>query len=321
MPSDPPKEQRSFYDIRQIYRSKTEPITCDDRFNGSFKDDNYYRTFIEDAIRTEQEVFYAEEKNERKNDKRAVSFQEKLDKILVGISLIWDEDKYDTLFPKMEYLIEAKADINTTWGAGIFSKPLIKRVFYTSHFKLRRALIDVADEESLKPRKGQSLFSLACDRTDFKTMEILLKKNCEPNRIQENGTTPLMALCRDWTHREEDIGHVEQLKCIKLLTTFEGPDARKLKTKYANDWAATFPNIIGKAWKEVADFVIPNVNVLPTCRGKTAKELLKSWKNDQDFITEVMALLGDLFKDARSHKPYWPSDREEYKKMFDSNWE
>lgn len=318
MPSNMPKEQRSFHATKELYRSSTKPITSEGMFNGGFKDDNYYRTFIEDATRTEQEIFYDEEKNEQENDKQ---FQEKLNKILVGIYLIWDEKKYDTLFPKVKYLLEVKADINTTWGAGIFSKPLIKRVFYTSHFKLRRALIEAADEESLKPRKGQSLFSLACDRTHYETMEILLKKNCEPNRIEENGTTPLMALCRHWTHRDEDIGHVEQLKCIELLTTFEGPDARKLKTKYANDWRATFPKIIGKAWYEVADFLIPNVNVLPVSRDQTAQNHLKSWKNDQDFITNGMALLGHLFRDARSHKPYWPRDREEYKKMFNSNWE
>jgi len=315
------EEPTSFNAIKELYRNNTEPISLDGMFNGSFKDDNYYRTFTEDAKRTEHEVFYAEEKYAWESDKKAGCFQEKMNKILVGIYLVWNDEKYDILFPKIKHLLNAKADINTTWGGGLFSQTLIKRVFYSNHFKLRSALIDLADPETLEPRTGQSLFSLACQRTDYKTMLLLLQKNCEPNRIEENGTTPLMALCMHWTHRDEDIGYVEQLKCIKLLLTFEGPDAKKLKTKWAKEWEAVCPVNLGPVWSEIADLLIPNINVLPASKGKTAEDHLRSWRNDYSFMTQGIALLGDLFKDVLHHKPYWPRDREAYKQTFNSNWE
>jgi len=339
--------QYSFDDTRKLYRTNTEPISSEGMFAGSFKDDNYYRTFVEDAQLTEQEVFYKETNEEKKDEetrsckglccclrkskskskpklliKNTTVDQGKLNKILVGIYLSWDDEKFDVLFPKIELLLGAKADINTTWGGGIFSQPLIARVFYSEHEKLRRALINAADYESLEPKEGQSLFALACERTNYSMMDLLLKKNSEPNRIEDNGMTPLITLCKSWTHREEDTDYVEQLNCIKLLVTFEGPDAKKLKRNWAVKFEKICPDSIGQAWYEVADFCIPNINVLPKSRGQTAEDHLDSYKNPELFRTRGMALLRHLFNDAKLQKEtYWPKDRDIYKKMFKSKWE
>jgi len=310
---------------------------------GSFKDDKYYRTLIEDAKLTEQEVFYDNEMNEEKKNeenrsckvlcccwrksksqpkfKNRTVDQGKLNKILVGAYLSWDDEKFDILYPKIELLLAAKADINTTWGGGLFSQPLIARLIYSDHEKLSRALIKEADYESLEPRVGPSLFALACERSNYTTMDLLLKKNSEPNRIDENGITPLITLCNSDTHREEDTNYVEQLNCIKLLLTFEGPDAKKLKENWAVKFEKSCPDSIGKAWYKVADFCIPNINVLPKSEGKTAEDHLKSNKNPASFQTGGFALLRHLFNDARLQKEtYWPRDRDIYKKMFNSKW-
>merc|ERR1719204_2937103 len=58
----------SFDDTWKLYRANTEPISCEGMFAGSFKDDNYYRSFLEDAKLTEQEVFYDNETNEGKKN-------------------------------------------------------------------------------------------------------------------------------------------------------------------------------------------------------------------------------------------------------------
>merc|ERR1719219_3255378 len=92
-------------------------------------------------------------------DKRCTKFDtEKLNKILVGVYLIWEDDKFDTLFPKLKLLVEAKADITTTLGSGIISSSLLQRTFYGKYEKLRHCLINLADSESLEPRADQSLF-------------------------------------------------------------------------------------------------------------------------------------------------------------------
>jgi len=307
--------KKSAEEIRTHYND-TEAIDPSGIFDQGHKDDYYYRNSLQDAQKVEKELFYDE------NDIHARFDQEKLNKVLVGTYMIWTDDKYDTLFPKIELLVEAKADINTTWGGGIFRSTLLERTFYGKHKKLKRALVKVADPLTLEPRVGKSIFSLACERCDYSMMKILIEKNCEPNRIGPNGTTPLITLCLHYTHEDEDIDHKEQLKCIELLVNFEGPDARSLKAMWANKWEEVCPEIMGTVWREVADFCIPNINVRPAFRGETAQQHLRSYKNPTSFTEKATALLGHLFNDAWTQKEkYWPRDRDQYKRLFNSKWE
>jgi len=335
---------------RSFIGKKTEPITIGEKFAGGNKDDSYYASSIMESQETEREVFYDEGVIEQKiydeprksrglcccngrRESKAKKTQtvvkrntkidtEKLDKILVGIYLTWDDDKFDTLFPKLNLLVDLKADINTTWGAGIFEKSLLERTFYSKHEKLRHGLINMVDSKLLEPIADQSLFSLACEMCNYNTMELLLAKNCEPNRIARNGTTPLMKLCKYSTHKDGDTDYAEQLKCIELLVNFEGPDAKTLKAKWIRKWEKKCPESIGNAWHEIADFCIPNVNVRPSANGNTAEDHLLHYNNSELFITRGKQLLNHLFDDVRCNKEkYWPRDRNEYKKQFKSNWE
>jgi len=339
---------------KKLYRQKTQPITMGGRFAAGNKDDSYYASWITESQETEQEVFYNEGVEEREvvdethqrrcpcssNDnhksktkqaetvvKRSTKFdREKLDKILVGVYLTWDDDKFDTLIPKLQLLVKVKADINTTWGSGLFTTSLLQRSFYGKHEKLRHALINMADSKSLEPRAEKSLLSLACEMCNYNTIKILLEKNCEPNRIEKNGTTPLIKLCRHSTHKDDDTDYVEQLKCIELLLSYEGPDARTLKAKWIRKWEKNCPKSIGSignAWYEVADFCIPNINVRPAdAEGKTAISHLMHYKNSALFTSSVKRLLDHLYDDARFNKEkYWPRERIEYKNLFKSNWE
>jgi hypothetical protein len=262
--------KKSVEETRTLYRS-TQPIDSSGMFNQGFRDDNYYRTFVQDAQKAEIEVFYDEQ-----NEVHSKFDQEKLTKILVGTYLIWNDDKFDTLFPKIQLLVEAKADINTTYGGGMFRTSLIERTFSSKHKKLRQALINLADPLTLEPKVGKSMLSLACDRCDYIMMKILLGKNCEPNRIEDDGRTPLITLCWHWTHQDEDIDYEQQLKCIELLLNFEGPDAKTLKAIWVKKWLKVCPDSIAINLTEVADFCIPNINVRPVFKGETAQGHLRS---------------------------------------------
>jgi len=323
-------EDKRNENIKKLYREKTEPINVGGRFAGGYRDDSYYASFTIESQKIEKEVFYDEAMEQQEmdyeptTDKRCTKFDtEKLNKILVGVYLIWEDDKFDTLFPKLKLLVEAKADITTTLGSGIISSSLLQRTFYGKHEKLRHGLINLADSESLEPRADQSLFSVACEMCSYNTMKLLLTKNCEPNRMDKWGKTPLMKLCMYSTYKGDNTDYVEQLKCIELLLSFEGPDAKTLKAKWIRKWENNCPESIGSAWREIADFCIPNINVRPSDnKWKTAKDHLLHYQNPDLFITGGKQLLDHLFDDARCNKEkYWPRDRNEYKKLFKSNWE
>jgi len=329
-----PKEP---FEIKKLYRQNTAgPIDMRGKFNGGYRDDNHYRTLTQDAIKAEKEMFYPSDNEEP--EKKIVSMpffrrrksvpvrlkfdQKKLDQVLIGICTVWDDSQFENQLPKLKALLSAKADINTTKGSGLFSESLIARMSSDRHPKLREALINLADPPSLEPDSGESLLTMACGKASVSTVELLLNKNCEPNRIEVKGMTPLIQL---FLFADEET-YEPALKCLKLLLNHEGKDAMSLKKQWAKKCMNVCPGILQEEyWIVVFDFCIPNLNVLPEFTNfigsQDALKCLNHYKKSQEFQNDAKALIGHLFVDARyQQEKYWPKSREKYIKMFNHNW-
>jgi len=333
--------RRSIEDTKTLFRrTNTKPIEIPKSFDGGHRDAYYHKSFTQEAQRAEKELFFdGEDEESKKTDtdleihhqpKWAMKLnfndpdfnQEKVDKILVATCLVWDDTKYNENVTKLELLVQANADINTTQGTGFLKNTLLTKMMYEDEkkLKLQRALINFANLDSLEPRVGKTPLAIVCGTYNYEIMKLLLDKNCEPNRIATNGLTPLITICRHKSAGDGD-DTVKRLACLKLLVNHEGPDARKLKQAFAKQWDRMCPDGIEQAWLNVADFCIPNINVFPEFRKKNVLTYLSSYENPSSFISEGLKLLGKLCRDAVSQKEkYWPKDREEYIKMFRPRW-
>jgi len=322
-------------EVKKLYRQNTAgPIDMSGMFNDGYRDDNHYRTLTQDAIIAEKEMFYPSEDEEPEPEEKIMSMrffhrrksvptnlkfdQDKLTKILVGICTVWDDSQFEQQLPKIKALLNAKADINTTRGSGFFRTSLIARMLSDRHPKLREALINLADPSSLQPDSGESLLTVACGMASHCTVELLLNKNCEPNRIEENGMTPLIQLFL----LADEGKYKPALKCIKLLINHEGKDAMTLKEQWAKKCMNLCPDILDElAWIVVFGFCIPNINVLPCFTNyngsQDARACLNNYRKSQEFQNDAKALIGHIFEDARhQEEKYWPKNKEEYIKMF-----
>jgi len=322
-------------ELRRTYKEKTRPLNIGERFNSGHRDDNYHREFARDAQRVEQEMFYAEGKENtitcRPMLKRSHTVsgvrsldRHKLDKILVATCEYYEDMKFDEQITKVKLLLKANADINTTQGVGLWKQPLIARMLYSKNEKLIEELIKLVDLSSLQPNVNynESLLTSACGRTQYKIIDLLLKSKCEPNRIEKTGMTPLIYLCR-FQYKDNDD---ERLRCLKLLVNFEGEDARTLKKRWIDTWSRLSPYDLDPIpWMIVANFCIPNINVLPKFTklvgSETARACLSDYRNSQYFKEEALKLIGHHFRDARCQKEnYWPSTKDAYVKMFKPSW-
>jgi len=335
-------KRRSIEDTKTLFkRTKTQPIEIGKIFDGGHRDAYYHKSFTQEAQRAEKELFFDGEDEESKNTNTlevhhqpnwAMKLniydpefnQEKMDKILVATCMVWDDTNYNQNLTKLELLVQANADINTKQGGGMFKQTLLIRMMYEGERKLRlqRALINLADHDALEPRVGKTPLEIVSSSYNYEIMKLLLDKNCEPNRIaKKNGMTPLITICRYNSRYAGDEFTEKRLKCLNLLVNHEGPDARKLKKRFAEEWDNMCPDGIEKAWLNVADFCIPNINVQPAFKGKNVADYLQSYDNPTLFDKEALELVGRLCKDAVVQKEkYWPRDRQEYIKLFEPRW-
>jgi len=151
-------------DINQLYGRITEPMVSGITLNASCED-NYLMKTIETAMEIELQTFYGDlspAKKDRKWGSVCCFFctnrfssthdreldQQKINKILVGIFLSWNDIYYDSLSPKVELLLKAKADINTTWGSGPFGESLLTRLLHSNHEKLALLILNSTDQTS-----------------------------------------------------------------------------------------------------------------------------------------------------------------------------
>jgi len=335
--------RRSIGDTKTLFkRNNTKPIEIGKIFDGGHRDAYYHKSFTQEAQRAEKELFFdgVDEESKKTNSDLVVHHQpkwamrlniydpefnqDKMDKILVATCMVWDDTKYNENLTKLELLVQANADINTTQGGGMFKQTLLIRMMYEDERKLRlqRALINFADQDSLEPRVGKTPLEIVSSSYNYEIMKLLLDRNCEPNRIAKNGMTPLITICRYNSRNAGDEYTEKRLKCLNLLVNHEGPDARKLKKRFAEQCKEMFPDGIEQAWLNVADFCIPNINVRPTFKEKNVADYLQCYDNPSSFDIEGLELVGRLCDDAAIQKEkYWPKDREEYIKLFEPDWQ
>jgi len=337
-------ERKSIEDTRELFlSSNTKPIQLGENFDGGFRDDCYHKTFTEQAKKAEYELFFNTELHKSKkanSDRRTQSEQKsdsiedtefdqvKIDKVLVATCLVWDDKQYSENIKKLKYLVEANADINTRQGVGPFRQTLLTRMLYEDEKKqrLQRALINLADLYSLEPKESNNTFGVSntplcivSSRYDFDLMKLMLERNCEPNRISSNGMTALISICRYNARRSENKYNNKRLKCLELLVDFEGPDARKLKRRWARTLDEIYPEGGEEVWLIIVDFCIPNINVTPIFRENNAEEWLDNYDNPDLFYQKGMKLIVGLCETSQKEK-YWPNNREGYIRMFNPHW-
>lgn len=338
--------RRSIEDTKKLFISTdTKPIQIGDIFDGGFRDDHYHKTFTEQAQKAEQELFFAQGEHESKvhESKKAKSdrgkrseqksaskdsevVQADLDKILVATCWVWDDKQYSENITKLEYLVQANADINTRQGIGYFRETLLSRMLYEDEkkHKLQRALINLADLFSLEPKEPNTKravvttpFSIVTSKYEFDLMELMLQRDCEPNRIALNGMTPLISICR-FNPRKSKAEQNKRFRCLELLVQFEGPDARRLKRNWAKIWDEIWPDGGEEVWLIVASFCIPNINVHPTFKDKNAVEWLSEYDNPMLFYEEGLKLISEAATTQK--EKYWPKNRVEYIRLFKPHW-
>jgi len=335
------KRRTSIEDTRKLFkRNNTQPLIIGNNFDGGFRDDYYHKSFTEEAQKAEKELFFNiggaisrkkcssegkkhEEKSELKINDDPEFDQDKVDKILVATCMLWDDSEYDTNISKLKLLVDANADISTSKGGGMWRESLLVRMMFEDEKKkrLQLALIKFADRTSLEPKIGKTPLSIACSYYKYDLMKLLLDRNCEPNRIAKNGMTPLISICRYDSRKAGDEYTANRLRCLELLVNYEGPDAKELKERWAIKWDTICPNGANIAWRNVADYCIPNINVRPTFKDKSVLDYLQSYDNPSDFDEAGLYLIGVLCTDAVTQKEkYWPGNSKEYLRMFDPDW-
>jgi len=338
----PLQKRRSIKDTKTLFKeTNAKPIELGTFLDSGHRDAYYHKSFTREAQKAEQELFFngkVEEPEKTDSDRPkhhqqdwAMKHnifdpqfnQEKVDKILVTTCMVWDDKNYKENITKLELLVQANADINTRQGGGMFNETLLNRMLYEDERKLRlqRALIKFADHDSLEPTMGKTPLEIACSNYNYEIMKLLLDRNCEPNRIAKTGITPLISICRHNIRFAGDQYTDKRLRCLELLVNHEGPDARKLKKKFAELLDRICPDGIQKAWLNVADFCIPNINVRPEFKDKNVADYLQSYDNPSLFDSKGLQLVGKLCKDAVVQKEkYWPKDRDEYIRTFRPRW-